>query len=47
MKPNILLLEYISKEALVILHKHTNVHEVDSPMAAMAISASLTATTSM
>ncbi len=37
MKPNCLLLEYISEEALSILEKHTNVQVATSPASAMDI----------
>ena len=37
MKPNILLLEYISAEALAILHKHTTVHVAETPASGMDI----------
>ena len=37
MKPNILLLEYISAEALAILHKHTTVHVAETPASGIDI----------
>ncbi|MFK7983891.1 MAG: hypothetical protein AB8G86_28195 [Saprospiraceae bacterium] len=37
MKPNILLLEYISSEALTILKKHTNVQVATTPATGMDI----------
>lgn len=41
MKPNSLLLEYISEEALTILQQHTNVQEAASPASAMNIASNM------